>query len=246
MGSCAAATARGSSWTSDTHRSIRLNKPGRHPQRANACARRTVGVGRGVWERPRRHVFLGPSFRLTVPPRAPKTPCSARDTAWAMSEENVEVVRRAFEAALRQPPDFGTVNELFDPDHVIATRIAAVEGRSLHGAAGFREWLNDMGEAMESWEVKLTSLRDLGDGRVLASGTLHATSKAGVPIEVENWFISTSATARSFAARSTSRTRRPSKLPGCRSRRCRRRTSRLCGRASRLQPARFRHCRSVL
>jgi ketosteroid isomerase-like protein len=57
--------------------------------------------------------------------------------------------------------------------------------------AGFREWLNDMGEAMESWEVKLTSLRDLGDGRVLASGTLHATSKAGVPIEVENWFIST-------------------------------------------------------
>jgi ketosteroid isomerase-like protein len=108
-----------------------------------------------------------------------------------MSEENVEVVRRAFEAALRQPPDFGTVNELFDPDHVIATRIAAVEGRSLHGAAGFREWLNDMGEAMESWEVKLTSLRDLGDGRVLASGTLHATSKAGVPIEVENWFIST-------------------------------------------------------
>jgi hypothetical protein len=28
-----------------------------------------------------------------------------------MSEENVEVVRRAFEAAFRQPPDFGTVNE---------------------------------------------------------------------------------------------------------------------------------------
>jgi ketosteroid isomerase-like protein len=108
-----------------------------------------------------------------------------------MSEENVEVVRRAVEAAFRRPPDFGTINELFDPDHVFATRIAAVEGRSLRGAAGFREWLNDMGVAMESWEMKVTSLRDLGDGRVLASGAFHGTSKGGVPIEVENWFIST-------------------------------------------------------
>ena len=35
-----------------------------------------------------------------------------------MSLENVEIVRRAMEAANRRPkPDFATVNDLYHPDH---------------------------------------------------------------------------------------------------------------------------------
>jgi hypothetical protein len=37
--------------------------------------------------------FLSGAARLTVPPRCAKTPCSSkRDTARAMSRENVEIV----------------------------------------------------------------------------------------------------------------------------------------------------------
>ena len=48
-----------------------------------------------------------------------------------MSEENVELVRRAFEAGIRKPkPDFATVNALFDPDHELISFTSRVEGRS--------------------------------------------------------------------------------------------------------------------
>lgn len=58
-----------------------------------------------------------------------------------MSEEEVGIVRRAFEAVVRKAkPDFATVNAIFDPDHELVSVISAVEGRSYGGAHGFREW----------------------------------------------------------------------------------------------------------
>ena len=59
-------------------------------QRASR-SRRAAGVGRGVWERPRRHVFLGACSR-SPSHRAAQKRRRARDTAWAMSEENVEAI----------------------------------------------------------------------------------------------------------------------------------------------------------
>jgi ketosteroid isomerase-like protein len=46
----------------------------------------------------------------------------SRDTAWAMSEENVDVVRRAFDAVNRR--DMDALRELHDPDVIMR----AVEG----------------------------------------------------------------------------------------------------------------------
>jgi hypothetical protein len=45
-----------------------------------------------------------------------------------MSEENVEIVRRATEAALRRPPDWNTVNALYHPRHELISLISRVEG----------------------------------------------------------------------------------------------------------------------
>jgi hypothetical protein len=57
-----------------------------------------------------------------------------------MSEENVEIARRAMTAAFQRPkPDFATVNALYHPDHELISGLSDVEGRSFPGIRGFRE-----------------------------------------------------------------------------------------------------------
>jgi hypothetical protein len=70
---------------------------------------------------------------------------SGRDTAREVSQENVEIVRRAFTAVNQRPkPDFATVNVLHDPDHEFISATTGVEGRSFPGRApsvnGWRTW----------------------------------------------------------------------------------------------------------
>ncbi len=102
-----------------------------------------------------------------------------------MSQQNVEVVRRAFEAATRKPkPDFATVNALYHPDHVLVAGISNVEGSSFRGAQGFREWLANMDEAFESIETRIDTVEEIDGDRVLVDAVLNAHGKAGgVPIE---------------------------------------------------------------
>ena len=46
-----------------------------------------------------------------------------------MSQENVEIVRRAFEAICRKPkPDFETMNALYHPDHAFVPLVHRIEG----------------------------------------------------------------------------------------------------------------------
>jgi ketosteroid isomerase-like protein len=81
-----------------------------------------------------------------------------------MSQENVEIVRRAFNAALSRPPDWPTVNELFDPRHELIQLSDFVEGAYV-GAKGFREWQAAADQAGE-WRAEIGELRALPDGRV--------------------------------------------------------------------------------
>jgi ketosteroid isomerase-like protein len=81
--------------------------------------------------------------------------------------DNVEIARRAYEAAIRKPkPDFATVNALFDPAHELHS-VMDLEGRTRVGAQGFREWLAEMGDSLESWEVKIEEALPIDDDRVL-------------------------------------------------------------------------------
>jgi ketosteroid isomerase-like protein len=110
-----------------------------------------------------------------------------------MSQENVEIVRRAYSAGFRRPkPDYGTVNELFDPDHELLSFISSVEGRRFRGALGFREWLSDMDQAWESWEAKWERTTDVDEERVLAVMEVKTHSRmAGIPLKRDIFFIST-------------------------------------------------------
>jgi ketosteroid isomerase-like protein len=110
-----------------------------------------------------------------------------------MSRENVEVVRRAFEAALRKPkPDFATVNALYDPNHELVTPIRRLEGVTLRGAEGFRTWLRDVGEHWESWEMRLDPPTEIDHDRVLVRWWFVGRGKrGGVPVEQLNAFVVT-------------------------------------------------------
>jgi ketosteroid isomerase-like protein len=103
-----------------------------------------------------------------------------------VSQENVELVRRAFAAVFRRPkPDFATVNALYHPEHEQIPFTSMVEGQSsLRGALGFREWLDSFAETFESWEASVREVREIGDHRVLVAGVFTALGKrGGVPVE---------------------------------------------------------------
>jgi ketosteroid isomerase-like protein len=103
-----------------------------------------------------------------------------------MSQENVELVRRAVAAIFRRPrPDFAAVNALYHPEHEQIPIESRVEGRSrLRGALGFREFLDSSSETWEWWEASAEEVRDIGDDRVLVAGVFTALGKrGGVPVE---------------------------------------------------------------
>jgi len=104
-----------------------------------------------------------------------------------MSEENVEIVRRAIEAVIRRPdPDFATRNTLFDPDHEYISRIEVLEGGSRQGASGYREWLADAADAFE-WASTLEQVTAIDEDRVLAIiPTRIRGAQSGVAIEVRH------------------------------------------------------------
>src|SRR6266516_182114 len=105
----------------------------------------------------------------------PAAPMASRDTARAMSEENVEIVRRALEAGFRHPRDWETVDMLVDPDHVFVPLLTRVEGKSAKGVRGFRDWSARMDETGE-WYMEVDEVRAAPNGRVLciARFTLRA------------------------------------------------------------------------
>jgi ketosteroid isomerase-like protein len=103
-----------------------------------------------------------------------------------MSQENVELARRALSAVFRRPtPDFATVNALYHPEHEQISIASRVEGESrLRGARGFREVLDSYSETFDWWEASAEEVRDIDDERVLFTGVFTALGKrGGVPVE---------------------------------------------------------------
>jgi ketosteroid isomerase-like protein len=89
----------------------------------------------------------------------------SRDTAWAMSEENVDVVRRAFDAVNRR--DMDALRELHDPDVIMR----AVEGWPEPGPFVGREaamrWYAELLGAFDIDAMEQISCTDAGDRVVL-------------------------------------------------------------------------------
>jgi ketosteroid isomerase-like protein len=88
-----------------------------------------------------------------------------------MSHENVEIVRRLYEAVARRDSD--TVLAIYHPnvewDHRHNVEMAGLMGGQTvyHGHEGVRQWSREFYEAWDSVEADLVDLIDAGDDKVI-------------------------------------------------------------------------------
>jgi ketosteroid isomerase-like protein len=105
-----------------------------------------------------------------------------------MSQANVEVAKRAFDAFNRR--DVDAFMELTTSDfEFYPSLLGAVEHRSFSGREGVEQYFKDVREAWEEFLVLADEFRDLGD-RVLQIGRMKGRGKgSGVPVETPYWAI---------------------------------------------------------
>ena len=99
-----------------------------------------------------------------------------------MSQENVDVVRRALESFPRG--DMEEMLSFMDPEGELHSAIVGgAEGNVYRGHDGFRRWYADSFESFEELRNEWSEFRDLGD-RVLAFGRVQARGReSGVEID---------------------------------------------------------------
>ena len=105
-----------------------------------------------------------------------------------MSQENVEIVRRFFEAATQGPePDFVTLSRLSRPDHELTTDYGAMGGDAFVGMEGYRQALSEFDTDWGRWRQELDDFLDAGKDTVVVLGHLVAQGQSsGIPVE-GNW-----------------------------------------------------------
>jgi ketosteroid isomerase-like protein len=106
-----------------------------------------------------------------------------------MSEQNVEIVRRGFEAYdLRDVDRF--LSFLHPEFELHSAIVGGAERRVYRGHDGVRKWLEDSDESFEELRIEPTEFRDLGD-QVLVFGRIHAQGReSGVELDSPTgWLI---------------------------------------------------------
>ena len=93
-----------------------------------------------------------------------------------MSQENVEIVRRAIAAVNERDVD-GYLG-VCAPDVELITPVAAIEGPNV-GAQGIREFFAGIDEATTEFHLDVDELQALDGRRVLAVGEVRSVSKGG-------------------------------------------------------------------
>jgi ketosteroid isomerase-like protein len=121
--------------------------------------------------------------QITAPP-------TERDTERAMSQENVELARRAIDALNRGDHDY--LLACLSPDVVWGT-LEGIPGMDelYRGWAGVREWTELMSEVTEEGiYAEIERITDLGDERVFIAVALTARGRgSGLPWEYRTWQI---------------------------------------------------------
>ena len=111
------------------------------------------------------------------------SPRVTRDTAQAMSQENVEVVRRFYEAVNRR--DLAVLDGLLaSEESEFASVFATSEGRVFRGRQGNRDYFAAIDEAFEDFRTEILELIDAGEDRVVAMTRVTGRGKgSGIPVD---------------------------------------------------------------
>ena len=108
-----------------------------------------------------------------------------------MSQENVEVVRRVYEASARR--DSAAVLALYDPEveiDVTHGAVGEVAGRTVHhGHEGLRTFFRAWYEAWESVEPELQDLIDAGAQVVSIEVTRGRGRASGAEVELQQYGV---------------------------------------------------------
>ena len=105
-------------------------------------------------------------------------------TARPMSHQNVKIVREAWEAATRKPPNWPVLEALYDPDHVLESDWGGVNNTTYPGARGFQESIAEQDDAWDDWRQELRDLIDAGDDRVVVEGRFVARGRrSAIPVD---------------------------------------------------------------
>jgi hypothetical protein len=109
-----------------------------------------------------------------------------------MSEENVEIVRRGWDAALRDQPDWETLDALIDPRHELVTLVGLVEGaHDAQGVEGFRQFRERMDQTGE-WAWDIDRFVPAPGDRVVVLGTFRVRARqSGVELAAERGIVQT-------------------------------------------------------
>jgi ketosteroid isomerase-like protein len=135
-----------------------------------------------------------------------------------MSQENVKVIREAFERWNRRDIDYWIQHA--HPQVEVWSKYAALDqgGEPYHGHEGMREWRAEIDRNFEFHQVLAEDVRDV-EGKVLVLGAVPSEARSVAPrCSTRSDGYVRCAAARWCACSSTRATRRPSKLPGCGSR----------------------------
>jgi ketosteroid isomerase-like protein len=99
-----------------------------------------------------------------------------------MSEENVEIVRAAFDAWNRG--DHDELLRMWGKDAEFYPLRAQLEGRAYRGPDGLREFIAELAEEWEDVHFDVGEIREAGE-KMVGFGRFHARGKAsGVDIDV--------------------------------------------------------------
>jgi ketosteroid isomerase-like protein len=107
-----------------------------------------------------------------------------RDTARAMSQENVELHHRCIDAFNRR--DLNALLALMDDDVEAVSRLVAIEG-TLKGHDGIRRWWKSWFDVWPDYNIEVVEVRDLGDGTLATLHALGHGAGSDVPFEDMAW-----------------------------------------------------------
>ena len=96
----------------------------------------------------------------------------------------MEIVRRAWDAATSQPPNWPVVSALYHPDHVLESDWGGVNNTAYRGATGFQTALAEQDDTWDEWRHELREVIDAGGDSVVVEARLVARGKrSAIPVD---------------------------------------------------------------